>query len=305
MQTAIYNELDGVFSDFLTQQKLPEAYRSTAERWFIPVLEKIVSQQGAGKSPMILGINGCQGSGKSTLAALAVAYFKAVHGKSAVAVSIDDFYLTVAERKQLAKNVHSLLLTRGVPGTHDLNLANQTITHLINGNSTVKVPRFNKAMDDREPESNWEEVSAPVDIVIVEGWCVGSSGQEESELVMPVNELEEFEDRSGQWRRYVNQKLTTEYADFFAKIDSWIMLKAPSFDCVYQWRLEQEEKLRAAVKPQYFAQKNQIMSPQQIRRFIQYYQRVTEHTLASLPQSAQIVFEMDAGRNIEKLHDNL
>lgn len=304
MQTASYNELDTVLSDFLSEQKLPESYRAIALRWFIPVLAKVAACHNPAQGPLVVGINGCQGSGKSTLAALAVAYFKAMHNKSAIAISIDDFYLTVAERKQLAQSTHSLLRTRGVPGSHDLTLASETIAALKSGQAQVKIPRFNKAIDDREPESEWDITQEPTDIIIMEGWCMGAEPQVQDELVLPVNELEEFEDRSGVWRAYVNEKLAGEYAQFFAQIDLWLMLKAPSFDCVYRWRLEQEEKLRASLKPQ-FQKGDQIMSPQQIRRFIQYYQRVTENTLAHLPNKAQVVFEMDTQRAIVNLQDKL
>ncbi len=304
MQTASYNELDTVLSGFLAEQKLPESYRTIALRWFIPVLAKVAACHNPVKGPLVVGINGCQGSGKSTLAALAVAYFKAMHGKTAIAISIDDFYLTVAQRKQLAKDTHSLLRTRGVPGTHDLELAESTLAALTSGLSDVKIPRFNKAIDDRAPMEDWDTTGESTDIVIVEGWCMGAQAQPEDEMIIPVNDLEEFEDRSGVWRNYVNQKLAGSYADFFSKMHVWLMLKAPSFDCVYRWRLEQEEKLRESLKPQ-FQKGDQLMSPQQIRRFIQYYQRVTENTLAHLPDKAQVVFEMDDQRAIIKIRDKL
>ena len=37
-------------------------------------------------------------------------------------ISIDDFYKTRKERVSLSKKVHPMLLTRGVPGTHDINM---------------------------------------------------------------------------------------------------------------------------------------------------------------------------------------
>ena len=37
-------------------------------------------------------------------------------------ISIDDFYKTRKDRMILAKKVHPLLMTRGVPGTHDVDL---------------------------------------------------------------------------------------------------------------------------------------------------------------------------------------
>lgn len=306
MQTAIHNELDGVFNEFLLQQKLPDSYRATATQWFVPILDKLASLHNSRNQPIVIGINGCQGSGKSTLAAFAVAYFKAIYGKTSVAISIDDFYLTVAQRKQLADKEHALLLTRGVPGTHDMPLATQTLDALLDRHCVARIPRFNKAIDDREPESQWQSMGSVVpDIVIIEGWCMGSVPQSEDELVKPVNELEEFEDRSGKWRRYVNQKLAKEYAQFFARMDYWLMLKAPSFDSVYRWRLEQEEKLRDSLKRDFLGQDDQTMSPQQIRRFIQYYQRVTDHTLRTLPATANVVFHLDTNRAITQMHDEL
>jgi len=306
LQSAVQPDLDHILTDFLTAQKLPETYRAIAMRWFVPVLEKLAVLTAKLEKPLFVGINGCQGSGKSTLAALAVAYFKTLHRKNSVAISIDDFYLTLGQRQKLAERVHPLLRTRGVPGTHDLELARKTLDAMAAGQGPVLIPRFNKAADDREPESAWSTTKTPVDIVIIEGWCMGASPQTADQLHLPVNELEQFEDRSGVWREYVNHHLATDYADLFRRIDKWVMLKAPSFDCVYRWRLEQEEKLRAslAAKPRDKAN-DHLMSPQQIRRFIQYYQRVTEHALNTLPQEAQVVFEMDSNRQIFKLHDTL
>ena len=36
-------------------------------------------------------------------------------------ISIDDLYKTRKDRIKLSKKIHSLLKTRGVPGTHDVN----------------------------------------------------------------------------------------------------------------------------------------------------------------------------------------
>ncbi|WP_317932617.1 kinase [Halioxenophilus sp. WMMB6] len=306
MQTAVYNHIEDVLNRFLAEQKLPAAYGTIALTWFWPVLEKIVNFQAAERRPIVVGINGCQGSGKSTLAALAVDIFTNIHNKTAVAISIDDFYLTIAERESLAQTVHPLLLTRGVPGTHDMALANNTLAELMAGKSPVKIPRFNKAIDDRAAPEEWVAHDAPVDIIILEGWCMGSVAQTEGELETPVNELEEFEDRSGIWRKYVNEQLATSYKSFFDLVDMWIMLKAPSFDCVYRWRLEQEEKLKLSLQGLKSGRADyRVMSPQQIKRFIQYYQRVTEHTLQALPGKVEFLYEMDGDRNILTLHERL
>ena len=70
----------------------------------------------------VIGLSGLQGSGKSTLAAQIIAAAKEER-IDATAISIDDFYLGRASRKALARTVHPLLKTRGVPGTHDPALA--------------------------------------------------------------------------------------------------------------------------------------------------------------------------------------
>lgn len=306
MQTAVYHDLDEILCRYIADQGLPQSYVSIAVQWFLPVLDKLARIHDARNKTLIVGINGCQGSGKSTLASLAVNIFCELYKKSAVAISIDDFYLTINERKTLAEKQHPLFLTRGVPGTHDLVLANKTVSALKNGLSPVKIPRFDKAFDDRADESTWPVAKPPVDIIILEGWCMGSMAQPEKHLAQPINDLEEFEDRSGVWRNYVNQQLASVYADFFKQIDIWLMLKAPSFDCVYQWRLEQEEKLKQSLQDYAKGKADyRVMSPQQIKRFIQYYERVTEYTLQTLPQMAQVVYSMDDNRQITKVEDHL
>jgi len=83
-------------------------------------------------------------------------------------------------------------------------------------------------------------------------------------------------------------------------IDLWIMLQAPSFDCVYQWRLEQEQKLADELNQSEAtaSRQNQLMSAKQIVRFIQHYQRLTEHTLKQLPDRVNYLFQLDQDRHI-------
>src|SRR4051812_33755031 len=85
------------------------------------VLGRFAASVEHASSPFILGISGLQGSGKSTLATELIDAARR-RGWSAVSLSLDDVYLTRAERESLARAVHPLLRTRGVPGTHDLTL---------------------------------------------------------------------------------------------------------------------------------------------------------------------------------------
>ncbi len=286
---------------FIQQQKLPEAYADTIHQWFEPLASRLVNlHQHQSSQPLIVGIHGCQGSGKSTLSHL-LCQLMQDRGLQAVELSLDDFYLTRQQRQQLAQTTHSLLATRGVPGTHDIELALQTLNHLKQGNGHVSLPRFNKAVDDRKPQDQWPQTSPPIDIIILEGWCLGAPAQTPEALASPINALEETEDRDGRWRHYVNQQLLTGYNELWAQVNYWVMLKAPDFSCVYQWRLEQEEKLRKQCE-EIKADTSGLMDADAIKRFTQHYERLTRHNLEALPPMMNEVFELDRRRTIVAHH---
>ena len=157
-------------------------------------------------------------------------------------LSIDDLYLTRAERQDLAQGVHPLLMTRGVPGTHDVDLGERILNELCQDGPTA-VPRFNKAIDDRAPATTWPICDQAVDVVIFEGWCIGAQAQDDEVLEQPINQLETAEDPDARWRRYVNQQLNEVYPRLFGGIHRMVMLRAPSLEQVIAWRTEQEQKL--------------------------------------------------------------
>src|SRR5690606_12103429 len=105
--------------DFIERERLPAGYLDTVERWFLPLAERLLQKVASARGTLVVGISGSQGSGKSTLAALLVLLLRELMGLRAVNLSIDDFYLTRARRRDLARDIHPLLATRGVPGTHD------------------------------------------------------------------------------------------------------------------------------------------------------------------------------------------
>ncbi len=282
------------YNAFLQQHRLPAAYAETLNRYFSPLAAAIARRAEQQRPPLKVLINGSQGSGKTTLGDALVMLLARQHQLTAVAISIDDFYLTRHEREALARDIHPLLLTRGVPGTHDLTLAEDTLQKLAGANANVAIPRFDKATDDRMAQAKWPVIEAPVDIIVLEGWCVNAQAQAMQDLIEPINELEAQEDSEGNWRHYVNTQLQLDYRDLFQSFDCSIMLKAPSFDCVFRWRQEQEEKLRATTHNQ----GSGLMSDSQIARFIQHYQRITEHNLAVLPQQVDYLFSLDAQRHV-------
>ncbi|KMT65186.1 hypothetical protein XM47_10660 [Catenovulum maritimum] len=280
-------QLDRLIDTLITQHKLPAEFKHIVETWYLPLCYKIVQQHISKASTFYLGINGCQGSGKSTMAAFLESLLEQHWGLKVANLSIDDFYLTRKERKNLAEHEHPLLMTRGVPGTHDVPLAIKTLNALATDKKRIPLVRFNKAIDDRAEEADWQYIDGAADIVILEGWCIGIEAQSEAELYSPLNKLETEEDAKAKWRHFVNEQLSLQYPSLFNMLDSLVMLKAPSFECVYRWRKRQEEKLKLASKVQTY-----VMSDAELDRFIQHYQRLTEHAFTKLTDKADIVFHL-------------
>lgn len=283
---------------FLGRHQLPESYLSMAESAFSPLIDEFNTQYQVNQKTYIIGINGCQGSGKSTLADYLCTVVAEKYHLATVALSLDDFYLTKAERIELARKIHPLLAQRGVPGTHDVNLAIDTISSLASGNKAL-ITRFDKSMDDRVPEANSETITGHIGLIVIEGWCFGAKPQAPNSLIEPVNHLERSEDPDGLCRDYVNTALATQYPQLFELVDSTAMLRAPSFKTVFEWRLEQEQKLIEKLRTTKTDPASvSTMSDQEIRRFIQNFQRITEHCLEEMPTRVDHLFQLNAARQI-------
>ena len=257
---------------------LPDDYEEVVENDWLPIAQEI-ARHAASKRPLVVGINGAQGSGKTTVCAF-LEPLLAELGLTAITLSLDDLYLTRDERSRLARRVHPLFATRGVPGTHDVALGMALLDRLRAGQST-DLPRFDKGRDDRAPGR--AQIEGPVDVVLFEGWCVGARPQDETALARPANTLERDEDPDGTWRHEVNRRLATDYADLFARIDLLVMLKVPDFEAVRANRRLQEQKLGAGPA---------VMDEPALERFLAHYQRLTEDMFAEMPARADILVEI-------------
>ena len=273
----------------VAEQGLPNGFIDTVMNHYAGIAETIAQRRRQQPGPLIVSINGAQGSGKSTLTEFLELMLDDMFQLRAANLSIDDFYLTRAARQQLAATVHPLFITRGVPGTHDLDLAKRTLDCLRqdSASGTCSLPRFDKAKDDRRPESEWPRLQLPIDVILFEGWCNHAPVQNEAELAEPVNELEQNEDRDGRWRGYVNQQLQHYHEVLFSQAHLLLYLQAPSFEKVFEWRELQESKLRQAV-----GSGQGLMTAAQLRRFIQHYERLTRSCLERLPQQADILVRL-------------
>lgn len=287
-----------MLTSFIKQHHLPDTFEQTAHRYYQPIAEQLVRDYKASLTRLFVGVNGCQGSGKSTLSAFLAAYISEKYQLNVLVMSLDDFYLSSDQRQQLAQSIHPLLATRGVPGTHDTAAMAEVFQKIANNSSDFAIPKFNKATDEPFEPSKWQHIQQSVDIVLFEGWCWGVKAQSPMQLQAPINALEKTQDPDGVWRNYVNQQLSEYYQPLYQYINYWLVLQAPSFECVYQWRLEQEQKL--AKNSQANSSNNKVMTPAQVLDFIQYFQRLTEHGLNTLRQSANALLTLDSQRNIIK-----
>ena len=288
------------FKPFLSQEMLSDAYLVDALKWFRPLGDAIASHHDGAGRPYYVGVNGAQGSGKSTFSAFIAYYLTHYKNKRCVVMSLDDFYLSQSDRLALSVKVHPLLKTRGVPGTHDVDLIAKTIKRLSEY-GTVSIPQFDKATDNPKPVTEWPIVNTPVDIIIFEGWCWGIKPQTPSKLSSPINQLEHEQDTLGNWRHFVNQQLASEYQTVQEMMDYWVMLQAPSFQCVEAWRIEQEHKLKLRHANDSETDKSAssgIMSDEQIKAFIMHFQRLTQHCLETLPTKADCLYLLDKQRHI-------
>jgi len=292
---------NGLIASFLDEEKLPDSFAEIIASWYQPLAAQLTDMHKNLGRPLIVGINGAQGTGKSTLAKFLSLMLKQQQLRVAN-LSLDDFYLDSNQRGQLAREIHPLLATRGVPGTHDLELAEQILQALADPHSDEQIllPRFDKAIDEPKPQSEWDPIDLPVDVVLLEGWFVGLQPQVQESLNTPVNSLETDEDSSGTWRHYVNKQLFS-YQTLFHQIDYLVMLKPPSFDCVYQWRSLQEQKLAANAG----LAGTKVMDQPALDRFIQHFERLTRHCLESLPNQSDLVFYLDPEHQIFKSHPPL
>ena len=263
---------------------------------YLPLAAWLDTRRKEQRQTLVVGLCGAQGSGKSTVGALLKLVLEEGFAQRVVAFSLDDLYKTRADRQKMAREVHPLFTTRGVPGTHDVDLGIALIAALKaqGPGQMTAIPAFDKATDDRRSRETWLIVSGPVDTIIFEGWCIGARPQSEASLLNPVNELESSEDPAGTWRTAVNQALAGEYQKLFSLIDVLLLLKVDRLERVFEWRRLQERKLaRRAVDAGIPERDLRVMSPSQVTRFVMHYERLTRHIMSEMPPRADIVFFVD------------
>ncbi|KXJ92484.1 D-glycerate 3-kinase [Microdochium bolleyi] len=228
--------------------------------------------------PFIIGLNGVQGVGKTTLVSALADKLQHGEGLETLVCSIDDFYLRREDQQRLAEGdpENKLLQVRGEPGTHDMELASSFFTSLCRG-EPVRVPEYDKSAysgkGDRVPESQWAKTvndpattgRPPVQVVIFEGWCVGfrSLTLDEVKAKRDAPGTRTLKDHALEHLLRVNESLRAYDTAITELFDAFIHIDAEDTEWVYDWRLEQEVKLRQM--------KGTGMTDEEVVRFVDAY----------------------------------
>ena len=217
--------------------------------------------------PPIIGLSGPQGVGKTTA-------LKTLNKKTDLRIAtlgIDDFYLTKAERNDLAKNVSPLYRTRGPAGTHDIRLIEKTLNSLMTSTANTRTAfvSFNKVTDERRPKEEWFIFEGRPDVIILEGWLIGAIAPNDFSSSAPLNEIERS-DEGSLWRQYQQNQLNGSYSILWQSFSACIHIKGPDFDTIFDWRKEQEAN-NLQVNEDNISDKK----IQWLKVFVQHYQRLT------------------------------
>ena len=234
-------------------------------------------------------ISGPQGSGKTTLAKLLKIVLEKIYKKKVMLLSIDDYYLSKKKRIELSKKIHPLLITRGVPGTHNVKRLKKHLDQFLQNKFPIRTLNFDKLKDD---VSSKRTIIKDADIFLLEGWCCGSKPMTDEYLYKNINDLERKSDKNNKWREFYNACLKKEYSEIFSKFDKKIYIKPPSFMHVLKWRYNQEKQNALINK------KKKFMSKKELRNFIQHFEKLTTWMAKVMPAEASILIKIDKNQRI-------
>ena len=287
---------------FIKSQETPKDKFKNQEkmiRSFLVPISFWIAKKASKRKPYVVGLAGGQGTGKTTISSILsiilIKYFKL----NVFVISIDDFYKTRKERFLLSKKVHSSLLTRGAPGTHDTNIMLDFFKKAKSKKfKPLKLPKFNKAIDDRYKKKLWYSIKKRPDIIIFEGWCVGAKAEKNNTLNKAINFLEKMDDKKLIWRKFVNQQLKLKYKKLYGQLNCLLFLKANNFGLLQKWRMMQEKKLWFKNKK---STNNKVMSKKNVIKFMQTYQRITQNMLKYTPNYASIILNLNSNHQIKSV----
>lgn len=256
-------------------------------QYIVPIIKNINDSKN---SKFIIA--GSQGSGKSTLTTILKLVLEKFYKKKVMLLSIDDYYLSKNKRQELSKKIHPLLITRGVPGTHNIAVLKKDIINFQKKKFPIVAPLFNKLKDDI---SSKKKIIKKAEILLLEGWCCGSPPISRDYLFKNINRLESTLDKNKAWRQYYNFQLQKDYKKVFSLFDKQIYIQAPSFTYISKWRYAQEKSNALKSKDEKFMKKTDL------QKFIQHYEKLTKWMIKTMPAKADMLIKIDKNQKIKKV----
>jgi D-glycerate 3-kinase len=255
----------------LCQKKLKLQIPLNETLWslWLPLGMQIADWRNAQTQPLIQGFLGGQGTGKTTLTEILTLILKHL-GYHAISFSLDDLYLTHADRRAL-KAQDPRLVRRGPPGTHDLNLGLQILNQLKRGEPT-QIPRFDKSLWQGDGDRIAPRLVSEVDIVLFEGWFVGVRPIDPAQFENAPYPIVTAADRA--FARDMNDRLQN-YVPLWEQLDRLTVLYVPDYRLSQQWRKAAEHQMIAQGKPG--------MSDGEIESFVEYFWRALHPQLLIEP----------------------
>ncbi|MGF1590580.1 MAG: glycerate kinase [Pleurocapsa sp.] len=270
----------------------PRIFANLPQLWLPTALNLAATRKELGRT-VIQGILGGQGTGKTTLCIILKLILNYL-GFSVATLSLDDLYLTYAERKALQQQ-DPRLIWRGPPGTHDINLGLKIISQCLQQDNSVKIlmPRFDKSAFNGAGDCTNPEIIFKPDILLFEGWFVGVQPIEESAFNNCPPPIVTEEDR--QFAIDNNQRLQA-YVPLWSKLDNLIVLHPEDYRLSKQWRKEAEHKMIATGKTG--------MSDEECDRFVEYFWKALhpELLIKPLTSTADLVVEIKSDRSLGRIY---
>ncbi len=245
--------------------------------YWIPLAQRLASQQQQLGRPLIQGLLGGQGTGKTTLGFILNILLRHLD-KTFLSISLDDLYKTYADRQKL-RDRRPDLIWRGPPSTHDIDLGIQVLQQLRDRHSeqpeAIAIPRFDKSLHNGAGDRIQPEISDSADIILFEGWFVGMRP-------LPISAFQDFlppilSESDRQFALACNASLY-DYLPLWDCLDRLMVLIPEDYKHSLQWRLEAEHKLVAIGKPG--------LSDREITQFVEYFWKALHPELFMPPTVA-------------------
>ena len=261
--------------DIVNKERLRELYKVPKNKKFystsefknimIPLLDRIISKHKNHKTT-IVGIQGGIGTGKTTLVNFLKEILKQM-GYKVQSFSIDDFYKTRKERLELSRKFKQnpfYQISRGLPGTHRVNILWNTLQWIKKGKN-FNIPIFDKSLYNAYGDvlNKKIKIKKKLDFVLFEGWCIGIPYTSIYELSAILNKYKiKNLDYKPEHAKIV-LKYVKSYQKLWKYLDCIIMLMPKNPELHKKWRYQQELKLKKVT--------GKGMSKKEINRFVRPY----------------------------------